>query len=274
MAVTSYRPSGGVGRLLPLVLLVLLVPAAGAGVAMAAFTTFMPLAGGKILVTWVVGPLLLSILLGLAVNTALRLAHVRNVAVGRSVAVFCGVAAAWVASGMFLWFVFRENGEPLPLGWVFRPDVLLLPALTYSPDSDAGFPAAVLLFSAIPFAGIPFVLSRAATTAPYCEVCGRWGGRFGAVTHLAATEDHDVRSLIRSWDPEALLAMRRATDDDDLVDVIEASRCPGCRAFAVVRVKRIGYEGGKTWVAVRMLPHVAPGADVDLLAGLVREARG
>jgi hypothetical protein len=69
-----------------------------------------------------------------------------------------------------------------------------------------------------------------------------------------------------------LVTLPRATDEDWAIDALEAARCPDCRDFAVLRIRRTRHDSdGKKAVTERLSPTVVPGADLDLLAGLVRE---
>lgn len=258
----TYTPSGKVGR--PAILALTLVPAALAGIATAALVSVVPPSTVRLALTLVVLPVLLSLLLAVSVNWLLAAGHVRNRAVGRALGMAAGAAAAWSTVAWIPWFAAWSEGDPAPLASVAS----LAPFTTSLQYGDGpAVPGFALLAVGLLFAGVPVLLSPAATDRPYCEPCGRWAGRYQVVAQFEA--DDRLDAAVRAWDIDALVRVRAADDRAPEIDSLEAARCPACSAFAVARLLQIQHDPER-WVREKVPPRLVPGADLDRLAAIHR----
>ncbi len=269
---TLYRPSGRVSpRTLPATVLIL-VPAAMTGAMLGGFAAFFPVGPSvKLLLVWVLAPALLSLGLGWLNNRILRLGHVRNVWVGRLVALLAGLVAAYVASAAFLYSVLAAENAPVGPLDALDPRVLAAPSIVFSAGGEP-FSPLVLLCTAVLFAGLGWLLASGATSAPYCESCARWVDDFEAVAFWVP--HRALEQLVEDWDVDGLAELPEGTDDHPRLDVMEAAVCPECGAFATVRVKQVSFTETGRMTSFRMEPHVVAASEVARLRERLPDPRG
>jgi len=147
-----------------------------------------------------------------------------------------GLVAAWFAAASLLTSVLSVDDVRMDLTTALQPQVLAQPWLVNSQPgkgTSAPFSPLVLVLSAVPFASVGWLFAAAVTGSPYCESCGRWADRFAPFAWLSKVSTKRLRVWIEEWDLQTLIALPRASDDDHVIDVLEAARCPTCSEFAV-----------------------------------------